>query len=877
MRVIFRVCLVRGYEPRDAPWWLTEDLALGNNINGEALLECDHSVLKELGIKKVGDRVRIFVAIKALRTKAYGNGKKRNRDILAALDNMNGMPPYRTPTQSPYHPSPSQSNKRYSRSLPDGISSTLNSNSYNRPDSPSDSEYPRSYQRNGGACNVISPPPESGRSNPGPPTPASGFSHPTKTPRTPYDYGKPPAVAGSPHHTKPTHRQSPSLDKGIMALTLIQQDAIKVIGDGGQYRVINISDCSTPETLMRKVIKKFGIMDHWPSWGIYNIVNENGKDAARCLSDAELLRIAHDVNRPERTRLILGKKVSPPLPLSSEFRIAQQTARAQQDTAQKNSSAGASLGSDPRDRPSSPMSASSQLSPVSATATDPASPRSRDSGPSRKASKKITAFFGQRPPSELISSNLAEYFPDHEHKVLERTVRNSIRRSTRMSRYNNRFSVATTRSYASSLSDAPPVPSVGDAWLNASPVSAMPNIPSRVPRPLSIRKSFLPSTSFSDNRDSLGAVPEDGESSPMGSERKSYMSFDGGKEDSVRDSVNVIVTDTDTGSTMESYLDTRSNVSTPATEVDPHAANMLDQFLSAGESEEEEEDGEGGCREDSWCSLRWMKGALIGAGSFGSVFLALNALTGELMAVKQVEMASGGKEDARKRSMVEALQREIELLKDLQHPNIVQYLGSSDEDDSLNIFLEYVPGGSVAALLNTYGPQKEPLIRNFVRQILTGLAYLHNQDIIHRDIKGANVLVDNKGGIKISDFGISKKVEAGLLTSSSHRPSLQGSVFWMAPEVVKQTSYTLKADIWSLGCLIVEMFTGTHPYPDCSQLQAIFKIGTGGSAPAIPSKCSAEAKQFLSRTFELDHVRRPTADELLLNPFLNPMVGLMGE
>jgi len=676
----------------------------------------------------------------------------------------------------------------------------------------------------------------------------------------------------------------------LAVLTLIQQDAIKVIGDGGQYRVINISDCNTPETLMRKIIKKFGIMDHWPSWGIYNIVDENGKDAARCLSDTELLRIAHDVNRPERTRLILGKKVSPPLPLSSEFRVAQQIAREQQDMAQKNSSADAVyenasnpkvkalVGSDPRDMPSSPMSTSSQLSVVSATATDPASPRSRDSGPSRKASKKIIAFFGQRPPSELISSNLAEYFPDHEHKVLERTVRNSMRRSARISRYTNRFSVATTRSYASSLSDAPPVPTVGDAWLNASPVSAMPGIPSRVPRPLSIRKSFLPSTSFSDNRDSLGAVPEDGESSPMGSERKSYMSFES-KEDSIRDSVNVIITDTDTGSTMESYLDTHSNVSTPATEVDPHAANMLNQFLNAGESEEEEEDGEEEYQEDSWGGLRWMKGALIGAGSFGSVFLALNALTGELMAVKQVEMASGGKEDARKRSMVEALQREIELLKDLQHPNIVQYLGSSDEDDSLNIFLEYVPGGSVAALLNTYGPQKEPLIRNFVRQILTGLAYLHNKDIIHRDIKGANVLVDNKGGIKISDFGISKKVEAGLLTSSSHRPSLQGSVFWMAPEVVKQTSYTLKADIWSLGCLIVEMFTGTHPYPDCSQLQAIFKIGTGGSAPAIPSKCSSEAKQFLSRTFELDHVKRPTADELLLNPFLNPMVGQgpMGE
>src|SRR5271163_2823709 len=118
--------------------------------------------------------------------------------------------------------------------------------------------------------------------------------------------------------------------------------------------------------------------------------------------------------------------------------------------------------------------------------------------------------------------------------------------------------------------------------------------------------------------------------------------------------------------------------------------------------------------------------------------------------------------------------------------------GSSTDEKFLNIFLEYVPGGSVVQLLTQYGPFEEPLVRNFVRQILAGLIYLHGRDIIHRDIKGANVLVDNKGVIKISDFGISKKVEANLLSTAHHpnRQSLQGSVYWMAPEVVKQTSYT---------------------------------------------------------------------------------------
>jgi mitogen-activated protein kinase kinase kinase len=273
-----------------------------------------------------------------------------------------------------------------------------------------------------------------------------------------------------------------------------------------------------------------------------------------------------------------------------------------------------------------------------------------------------------------------------------------------------------------------------------------------------------------------------------------------------------------------------------------------------------------------------MKGALIGQGSFGSVYLALHAVTGELLAVKQVEAPSPGSSsanDARKKSMIDALKREISLLRDLQHPNIVQYLGASSSADHLNIFLEYVPGGSVQTMLSSYGALREPLVRNFVRQIVTGLAYLHGREIIHRDIKGANILVDNKGGIKISDFGISKKIEASNLLNGAgnnkNRPSLQGSVFWMAPEVVKQTSYTRKADIWSLGCLVVEMMTGTHPFPDCSQLQAIFKIGGAKISPTIPEHASAEAQTFLKQAFEVEHTKRPSAEELLFSPFLNPM------
>lgn len=181
----------------------------------------------------------------------------------------------------------------------------------------------------------------------------------------------------------------------------------------------------------------------------------------------------------------------------------------------------------------------------------------------------------------------------------------------------------------------------------------------------------------------------------------------------------------------------------------------------------------------------WIKGALIGAGSFGKVYLGMDASTGLLMAVKQVELRTN---EEHKKSMLSALEREIKLLQDLQHKNLVQYfcgsrmfvllwsppdsayLDSSLDDDFLNIFLEYVPGGSVTALLRNYGAFEKPLAKNFVRQILEGLNYLHERDIIHRDLKGTNILIDNKGGIKISDIGISMQVKDGASTARDSLP-----------------------------------------------------------------------------------------------------------
>jgi mitogen-activated protein kinase kinase kinase len=202
-----------------------------------------------------------------------------------------------------------------------------------------------------------------------------------------------------------------------------------------------------------------------------------------------------------------------------------------------------------------------------------------------------------------------------------------------------------------------------------------------------------------------------------------------------------------------------------------------------------------------------------------------------------------------------------------------------------NIFLEYIPGGSVANLLTNYGAFEEELVRGGMRQVLQGLNYLHEQEIIHGDIKGGSILVDNRGRFKISPFGISKMVEIDLTGERVYRPRLQDSVFWMAPEVVKQTSYTLKVDIWSVGCLVVEMLTGEHPWAQLDQMQAIFKVPRrfpacascsqvlfeqiGSSAkPAFPSDISADTEDFLKQAFELDHTLRPSTSALMLHPWI---------
>ncbi|CAE6534159.1 unnamed protein product [Rhizoctonia solani] len=579
--------------------------------------------------------------------------------------------------------------------------------------------------------------------------------------------------------------------------------------------------------------------------------------------------------------------------------------------------------------------------------------------------KKLRNFFGQRPPSELITSHLPEFFPSTSKKVLQRTARNSMLRagskrdshlsvmgvpgmSGRMSYQappKSRFSTSSGGSYNRRKSSSPPRssmssgPSINDNVSTIAIKEDKDNIPPRMsistddgrsvdtstddgattddtestkksldhtlpPLPMlgdsledslttglsatwltraesnAAKRMSMMSTRGRDKSDTASLLTVDEITAEVESRRQSrYSTYEDDEED---EDGNVVVRRPNKRMSMVSSMrgDVEEDEDEEEYDEEDEDYDEEDEEDDEEEEEEEEEGEEEGGAEDTGNtgrtvtssggkrSIKWIKGALIGSGSFGSVYLGMDAVQGLLMAVKQVELPTGSStNEERKKSMLTALEREIELLKQLQHENIVQYLDSSIDTHHLNIFLEYVPGGSVATLLRNYGAFEEPLARNWVRQILQGLNYLHEREIIHRDIKGGNILVDNKGGIKISDFGISKKVEDNLLGSRIHRPSLQGSVFWMAPEVVKQTSYTYKADIWSVGCLVVEMLTGQHPWAQLSQMQAIFKIGSL-ARPTIPPDISPEAEDFLNKTFELDYNIRPTAAELLNHPWV---------
>ncbi|XP_042454859.1 MAP3K epsilon protein kinase 1-like [Zingiber officinale] len=256
---------------------------------------------------------------------------------------------------------------------------------------------------------------------------------------------------------------------------------------------------------------------------------------------------------------------------------------------------------------------------------------------------------------------------------------------------------------------------------------------------------------------------------------------------------------------------------------------------------------------------KYMIGDKIGKGAYGTVYRGLDLENVDFVAIKQVSLENILQED------LNFIMQEIDLLKNLNHKNIVKYLGSIKTKTHLHIVLEYVENGSLANIIkpNKFGPFPEPLVAFYIAQVLEGLVYLHEQGVIHRDIKGANILTTKEGLVKLADFGVATK----LTEADVNAHSVFGTPYWMAPEVIEMSGVSAASDIWSVGCTVIELLTCVPPYSDLQPMPALFRI-VQDEHPPIPEGLSPDITDFLLQCFKKDAMQRPDAKTLLLHPWI---------
>ncbi|KAM7412589.1 hypothetical protein PAMA_020120 [Pampus argenteus] len=252
----------------------------------------------------------------------------------------------------------------------------------------------------------------------------------------------------------------------------------------------------------------------------------------------------------------------------------------------------------------------------------------------------------------------------------------------------------------------------------------------------------------------------------------------------------------------------------------------------------------------------------VGGGTYGEVYKARNKLSGELAAIKVIKMEP---EDD-----FSIIQQEIIIVKSCKHPNIVAYYGSYIRANKLWICMEFCGGGSLQDIYHVTGPLSEPQIAYICREMLQGLDYLHAQKKIHRDIKGANILLNDQGEVKLADFGISAQITATL----ARRMSFIGTPYWMAPEVAAveiKGGYNELCDIWSVGITAIELAELQPPLFDVHPLRVLFLMSKSGYQPPKlkdKSKWSSTFYNFVKAMLVRNPKKRPSAAKMLSQPFL---------
>ncbi|KAL7718531.1 non-specific serine/threonine protein kinase [Entamoeba marina] len=255
----------------------------------------------------------------------------------------------------------------------------------------------------------------------------------------------------------------------------------------------------------------------------------------------------------------------------------------------------------------------------------------------------------------------------------------------------------------------------------------------------------------------------------------------------------------------------------------------------------------------------------IGRGAYGEVFQGINIASGEFVAIKQMKI--------HKKSVRNEVAEEIRLLKRLAHQHIVRYINSTQLHGALYIVMEYMDG-SLLTIVKQLGSLTESLASKYIGQVLAGLAFIHAEGVVHRDIKAANILVTKSGSVKIADFGVSIQASDAHVDSDNtddvDNDTIDpiGTPNWMAPEVILLHGTTAKADVWAVGCTIIELLTGNPPYYDLNPSAALYRI-VNDDMPPLPQNISANLGNFLFDCFKKDLHKRPSAAKLLNHPWVS--------
>ncbi|XP_065900797.1 mitogen-activated protein kinase kinase kinase 3-like [Dysidea avara] len=265
---------------------------------------------------------------------------------------------------------------------------------------------------------------------------------------------------------------------------------------------------------------------------------------------------------------------------------------------------------------------------------------------------------------------------------------------------------------------------------------------------------------------------------------------------------------------------------------------------------------------DAVVPQNWTRGTKLMNDGYHKVFLCHDTNTGRHLMVKEICVSDNMNRD------VQRIQTEIEQLKKLQHDHIVTYIGTTYRDRVICVFMTYTPGCTLRQQLRERGPVSEETARKYTRQLLEGVSYLHNNDILHGGITSRNIMIGSDGDVQLAEYGL----YGPLQPINTTRERWGADDFWcyVAPELIKgeRVLVKLKADIWSIGCTTMEMLTGHPPYHDYNLMAGIFKVVTEPMVIDLPPQCSDHAKDFLQSCFIHEIQDRPTASKLLEHHFV---------